>query len=209
MNQIIHTLVTGHVKIQDRDTGEVLLDKDNAIHPENMGRCIARGLAREPNSYIYAVQIGNGGTKITGVAGQTGNIDFLEPNIIGTDATLYNATYSAIVDEMSTGAETNTVISGASASPLTTSTVTIQITLDASGPVGQADTDGVTIDPDSAFTFDELGLFTAPLENDEISAPSPANLTGGYMLSMLVFTPIEKTANRSLILTYTLTVQVS
>ena len=42
--------VKGHVKITD-DLGNVLLDKDNAIHPQNVARVFARALANE-NNYI-------------------------------------------------------------------------------------------------------------------------------------------------------------
>ena len=53
--------------------------------------------------------------------------------------------------------------------------------------------DGVTTNPNSAFTFDELGLKTVD----------------GLLLSHIVFNPIEKNAQRELIISYTLTVSVS
>ena len=56
--------VTGHLLITDRDSGEVLLDQHNAIHPQNMSRIISRALANEDNSTIYRIAFGNGGTFI-------------------------------------------------------------------------------------------------------------------------------------------------
>lgn len=203
MNNIVNTHVSGHVKIHDVDTGEVLLDKSNAIHPQNMARCIARGLSHEAASWIYAIQLGNGGTHIDG----GGNISFMTPNVTGTNATLYNATYSAVVDPSSVLNTVNTITSAASPGGVLTSTTTVSIVLGAAFPAGQATTDGTTTNPDSLYTFDEIGLFTAV--NAENPAVTPTNLTGGSMLAMLVSSPIEKTANRSLVLTYTLTVSVS
>ncbi len=39
----------GHVKIFDVDTGEILVDKANKIHAENMSRCIATTLSNKDN----------------------------------------------------------------------------------------------------------------------------------------------------------------
>lgn len=202
MDTLFTTEVKGHVKIAYQDTGEVLLDKHNAIHVQNVARALSRGLAHEAASWIYAVQLGNGGTHIDG----GGNISFLTPNTVGVSATLYNATYSATVDSSVVSNTTNSVSSASSPPPALTSTVTVSVLLDAAAPVGQATTDNVTTNPDSVYTFDELGLFT--MVNPENPSPTPTNLTGGSMLSMLVFSPIEKTANRNLILTYTLTISV-
>lgn len=202
MNNDFTTRVMGHVKIADADTGEVLLDKQNAIHSQNMARVLARGLAHEASSWVYAIQLGNGGTHIDG----GGNISFMQPNVIGVGATLYNATYATTVDASVISNTTNSVTSNASPAPSLTSTVTVSVLLDSALPIGQAANDGITTNPDSTYTFDELALFTTI--NAENPAITPSNLTGGSMLSMLVFSPIEKTANRNLILTYTLTLSV-
>lgn len=89
----------GHVKITDQKTGKILLDEDNAIHPQNMARIIARALSNEENGQIYRMAFGNGGTFID--AG--GNIVFRQPNDgnngAGWESRLYRETYSEIVDE--------------------------------------------------------------------------------------------------------------
>ena len=43
----------GHVKIFDVDTGEILVDKPNKKHAENMSRCIATTLSNKDHFTIY------------------------------------------------------------------------------------------------------------------------------------------------------------
>jgi len=192
MNTNINTVVKGHVLIQDRQTGEILLDKDNAIHPQNMAAVIARGLANEPNFQIFKVGLGNGGTYID--AGL--NIVYNPPNVVGSAANLYNETYTEIIDDGNVGVGSgNSVISQASPLPAITQQVICTVILAPNEPSGQAPSDGVTTNPDSLFTFDELGLKTAD------AVP--------LLLSHIIFSPIEKTANREMIVTYTLTISVS
>lgn len=184
--------VQGHVTIIDETTGEILVDKDNAIHPQNMARVIAKGLAREPNSWIFKMALGNGGTHIDANL----QIQYLAPNVIGSASNLYNKTYEEIIDDVhASNPIDNSVISYASPAPALTSIVVCKLRVDASEPAGQATSDGTTTNPDSQFTFDELGLFTAD---------DPAS-----MLSHLIFSPIEKTSNRSILITYTLTISVA
>jgi hypothetical protein len=182
--------IVGHVHAIDQDTKEVLIDKKNAIHPQNMARVIARGLAHEANSYVLKMGLGNGGTHIN----TSLQITYLTPNVSGTEATLYNGTYEEQIDDQTAGTpSTNSVISAASPAPAITSIVTCTMELDATEPNGQAVSDGITTNPDSTFTFDELGLYSPD----------------GLLLSHIVFNPIEKTANRSILITYTLTISVS
>lgn len=92
--------VTGHLHIED-DLGEVLLDKDNAIHPQNMARVISRALANENNFYIHRMAYGNGGT-VTNAAFQityrTPNTG-VSPDVNTWDSRLYNETYSEVIDD--------------------------------------------------------------------------------------------------------------
>ena len=188
----LNLTVHGHVKAIDKETGEVLIDKDNAIHPQNMARVIARGLAHEPNSWVYKMGLGNGGTHINASL----QISYLPPNITGTSATLYNQTYSEVVDSHDVSvAPGNSVISAASPVPAITSIVTCTLELSPDEPAGQATGDNSTTNPDSLYTFDELGLF---------SLDQPP-----LLLSHLIFSPVEKTANRAILITYTLTISVS
>lgn len=93
--------VKGHVRIED-DQGVVLLDRDNAVHPQNMARVIARALSNEHNFFINRIAFGNGGTVVDAV----GTVTFRPPNdgqgadsAAGWRSRLYNETYSEIINE--------------------------------------------------------------------------------------------------------------
>ena len=95
-------VVTGHVKIVD-DLGNVLLDKCNAIHSQNMARVFARALANESNFYVYRIAFGNGGTTTDAAFTITYNDpnDGQPPDVRTWDSRLYNETYSEIIDDAS------------------------------------------------------------------------------------------------------------
>jgi hypothetical protein len=189
MNSSAQIRLDGHVLIEDAITGEVVLDKKNAIHPQNMAYGIARSLSRETSGTIYKMCFGNGGTFYN-----SGNVlVYRPPNTIG-DATLYNQTYDRQVDEQSVGTPTsNYVKASVSPEPSISSVITIFCQLNANEPGGQAADDNDTTDPESAFTFDELGVKTSD----------------GKLLTHVIFSPIEKTANRAFFITYTITVSCS
>ena len=63
MKESLPIIVEGHVRIED-DLGNVLVDKKNAVHPQNMARVISRALANESNYFIYRIAYGNGGTLV-------------------------------------------------------------------------------------------------------------------------------------------------
>lgn len=92
--------VKGHVKIVD-DLGNVLVNKHNAIHPQNMARIFARALANESNSSVYRIAYGNGGTTTDAAYTVTYNYpnDGQPPDTRTWDSRLYNETYSEIIDE--------------------------------------------------------------------------------------------------------------
>ena len=180
---------TGRILIHDILTGELILDAKNAIHPRNMALIVARSLAREDNGYIQKIAFGNGGT----FRNSAGALVYKTPNVLGSSATLYNQTYQILVDELTAGTPaTNSVKALASPAPALTSLVVVTFKLAANEPAGQAVSDNLS-NTTTPFTFDELGL----ISND------------GLLLSHLVFSPIEKTANRAWQHTYTITVSVS
>ena len=45
-------LLAGHIKITDPESGEVLIDKRNAIHYENISEAMAYSLDNKANSFI-------------------------------------------------------------------------------------------------------------------------------------------------------------
>lgn len=170
--------VMGHLLIKD-DLNNVLVDKKNAVHPQNMARIIARALSNEHNFSIHRMAFGNGGT-ITNAAYQitykTPN-DGQTPDVAGWQSRLYSETYSEIVDDSNVA-----IGSGAGAVPGSdpasiehvsgpgvrsselglTSQVSIEVFLNTGEPTGQFSTDNQTPteDTESDFTFDEIGLFT-------------------------------------------------
>lgn len=172
--------VSGHVVIKD-DLGTVLLDKQNAIHPENMARVIARAFANEPNASIYRIAIGNGGTTTdasSNVAFRPAN-DGQAPDVRTWDSRLYNETYSEVVDELSAlkgqdigSSDSSGSRAGGGAQPTAndgtsvisnslglSSEVVITTVLNANEPSGQVGSTS-TNSADGSFAFDELGLYT-------------------------------------------------
>ena len=52
-------LVEGHIKIWYPETGEVAVNKRNAIHYENMSVALAESLANEGQGFISSMAFGN------------------------------------------------------------------------------------------------------------------------------------------------------
>jgi hypothetical protein len=98
------------------------------------------------------------------------------------------------VDETTSGTPTtNSVVALPSPAPSLTALVVVTAQLSALEPLGQAVADNLTTNPEAAFVFDEIGLQSSD----------------GLLLSHLVFSPIEKTANRAWLITYTITISAS
>ena len=51
--------ISGHIKAVYTDTGEVVLDKPNAIHFGNISTKIAEALVGRPSSFITYMAFGN------------------------------------------------------------------------------------------------------------------------------------------------------
>lgn len=214
-NSIIKTHVKGHVLIKDGQTGEILRDKHNAIHNQNMATAIARGLSNflysqaTRENQIFALVLGNGGSSVDSM----NQITYLPPNITGTNARLYNQTYVDFVDPGSVLNVNGNSVSYSQSQTDTSSIVVVTMTIPAGLPIGEDATDSPP-DPtfNSTYSFDELGLMTYGA-----GQPSFAGGQAGYtavpadslLLSHIIFSPILKTSNRELVVTYTLTVSVS
>lgn len=198
MESNLNINVIGDVFIKDKKSGEILLDKKNSIHNRNMALAIARGLANESNHQVYKMSFGNGGTYVE--AGTSGGYQFHynSPNIVDIAATLYNQTYEEIIDDSNPGSNTNSAVVSTGTLP-NTYLVICTCTLSVTEPNDQSSNDGAdviitsTSDTEEPYSFDELCLKT---EDD-------------LMLSHIIFNPIEKTANREIVITYTLTISVS
>ena len=57
-------MMTGHIKIFDPETGEVIVDKRNAIHYENMSQGLANSLANKTTGFVHEKAFGNVGTSV-------------------------------------------------------------------------------------------------------------------------------------------------
>lgn len=185
-------LVEGHVLIKDTDTGEVLLNKHNAINFTNMALAMARVLGGEVDagsglSYVIKkMAFGNGGTLIDG----TGTIEYRSTNTDTEAGALYNKTYEKLVDgtDAILPSENTTVVQKFDG--LVYSDIVITSTLDYTEPAAQATIDNST-NLTGDFAFDEIGLITE---------------TGSY-ISHIIFHPIEKSANRKIQVIYTIRIR--
>lgn len=200
MKETLQTTVIGHVLIKD-DSGNVLVDKTNAIHPGNMATAIARGLSNATNYEIFKMKLGNQGTYID----SSQQIVFRPPNTTGATANLYNPTYVEIVDDSNVGVDAGNSVTFTNVPASTSTRVIVTCIISANQAVNNPTDDSETpLDPEGDYFFDELGLFTAG-----VGTPSILNETDELMLSHLIFSPIEHTGNRELTIVYTLTITVT
>lgn len=185
--------VEGHLKISSPDTGEVFINKRNAIHYENISISLAECLSNVNNGFIYEMNFGNGGTLID----PTGVITYLTPNTTGSNAALYNQTFTKVVDPNSvTNTDpTRNSVSVRHATGTNYTDIYITCFLDYDEPNSQDAFDNTTNNK-SSFVFDELGI--RAFSND---APP------GRLLTHVIFHPIQKSANRLLLVEYTIRIQ--
>lgn len=182
----------GHIKIHDPESGEVYIDKRNAIHYENMSVAMVNSLSNQGLGTIYEMSFGTGGTTVD----PTGLITYLTPNTTGVNTNLYNQTYSKVVDQNATE-NTDPIrnkmeirhISGA-----TYSDILVTCTLDYGEPEGQEAFDN-SQDLSGEFVFDELGLRSYDPDGT------------GKLLTHVVFHPVQKSLNRLLQIDYTIRIQ--
>ncbi len=185
-------LVQGHIKIFDPDTSEIYIDKRNAIHYENMSIALAESLSNPGEGFIYEMSLGNGGTSID----PTGIITYLTPNSTGTNANLYNQTYTKVVDDRSVNNldPTRNKIETRHVSGTNYTDILVSCLLDYGEPNGQQAFDTAASQNES-YVFDELGL----------KGYSPNGT--GRLLTHVIFHPVQKSLNRLIQIDYTVRVQ--
>jgi hypothetical protein len=189
--------IDGFLKIYDPNTGEVLLDKSNAINYENMSIAIADSLSNRGYGEIYQMAFGNGGASVD----STGIITYLPPNTTGQNASLYNQTYQKVVDDTSVfnlDPTRNKLVVTHTTGKFYTD-ILVQCLLDYGEPSGQAAFDNATT-TDGEFVFDELGL----------QAKYGTTDTGQVITKLLthvIFHPIQKSLNRQIQIDYTIRIQ--
>jgi hypothetical protein len=185
--------IEGFVKIHDPNTGEVLVDKKNAIHYENISLAMAQTLADRNIGYIYEMAFGNGGSSVDPI----GVITYLPPNTTGQNADLYNQTYSKVVDDNS-AANTdpeNNKLTPLHVSGTVYSDILVTCLLDYGEPAQQQAFDNST-NFNGEFVFDELGLKTWNGAVDNLR-----------LITHVIFHPVQKSLNRQIQIDYTVRIQ--
>jgi hypothetical protein len=184
--------VEGHIKIWYPETGEIAINKRNAIHYENMSIAMAESLANAGQGFIYEMVFGNGGTSVD----PTGIITYLTPNSTGTNSGLYNETYSKVVDDRSTNNvdPTRNKIETRHVTGTNYTDILVTCLLDYGEPADQEAFDNAT-NTDATYVFDELGL----------RSYSPDGT--GRLLTHVIFHPVQKSLNRLIQIDYTVRVQ--
>jgi hypothetical protein len=184
--------IEGHIKISDPVSGEIYVNKRNAIHYENMSIALAQSIANSGQGPIYQMAFGNGGTAVD----PTGIITYLSPNSSGTNASLYNQTYEKVVDDRQA---TNTdpirnFIETRHVTGTNYTDVFITCLLDYGEPGNQQAYD-ITNNNESAYVFDELGL------------KSYSTTGNSLLLTHVIFHPVQKSLNRLIQVDYTVRIQ--
>ena len=189
--------VEGFLKIYDPNSGEVLVDKHNAINYENMSEAIADTLSSRGYGEIYQMAFGNGGASVD----ETGVITSLPPNTTGQNAALYNQTYAKIVDDTSVfnlDATRNKMTVTHTTGKVYTD-ILVQCLLDYGEPAGQNAFDNST-QTDSSYIFDELGLLA------NYGTDNDGNVIT-RLLTHVIFHPVQKSLNRQIHIDYTVRIQ--
>ena len=185
--------IKGHIKIHNPQTGEVLVDKPNAINFESMSLAVANSLSNRGVGTIYQMAFGNGGASID----STGLITYLPPNTVGQDAALYNQTYAKIVDDtlISNPDPSRNKMTVSHVAGKLYSDILVTCLLDYGEPSGQYAFDNAT-DTESDFTFDEIGLLA------NYGTDGAGNVIT-RLLTHVIFHPVQKSLNRQIQIDYT------
>lgn len=185
-------LIHGYLKAYDPLSSEVYIDQRNAIHYENFSVSLAESVGNAGSGFISEISFGNGGTAVD----PTGIITYLTPNSTGSNASLYNQTYSKVVDDRSVNNvdPIRNKIETRHVSGTNYTDVVISCLLDYGEPRGQ-DAFDTADTQDSPYIFDELGLRAFSANGD------------GRLLTHVIFHPVQKSLNRLIQIDYTVRVQ--
>ena len=212
---VIQSQVIGTLKIYDKDSGEVLVQKKNAIHPGNMAYVLASAMAGKPTSvnssgdapHINWMQFGKGGSVSTTTLSYKSprvNSTYDELAVTASNSSLYTPTY-----EQET---VNTVyFPGGPMGDLTVpnNTAKVNFSVDISHSDYQTAVGGSIPANDSSvapdYTFDEIGL----LSGVRNSGATTLDKTKTLMLTHVTFHPVLLSANRTIVIDYTITIQIS
>lgn len=220
----IKSAIVGSLKITDKGTGEVLVHKRNAIHVGNMAYILACALGGKPTDVnpggglpsINWMAFGNGGSN------STTTLSYRSPRVstiydgfpmTSSDAKLYAKTYQQqTINEVFYPGQVLDPISGEMI-PERTSKINYKVEVShddmeafiqltnpsVSLPATDSSTDAASV---AAFTFDEIGLIAGVTESGTL------NEDKSTMLTHVTFHPVLVSANRTIIIEYTITIQI-
>jgi hypothetical protein len=216
---LIQSQVIGTLKIYDKDSGDILVQKKNAIHPGNMAYVLASALAGKPTSvniptgdapHINWMAFGNEGS----VSATT--LSYKSPNVFSTYDTLaitaslaklYHKMYEQEITTITVAAPGGEM--GGVPVPSNTAKVNYQVELshaDYALAVGDTIPANDGVDNDN-FTFDEIGLLSGEPESGTVPPSLDEDKT--LMLTHVTFHPVLLSANRTIVVDYTITIQIS
>lgn len=189
LSDIVNYKVTGHLRIWEKETGKVLLDHHNAIHPENMSLALAQALSHG-KGFIREMVFGNGGVRVNA----SNEFLYSAPQTIGRMASLYNETYSKIVDQNDAGNNDveNNYMEVSHITGNVYSDVLVHCTLQKNEPSSQNVLNNDNEITTQDYQFSEVGLRTA----------------NGDLITHICHYPIEKSLNITLMITYNIRLQI-
>ena len=152
---------------------------------------MAECISNQSTGWVHELSFGNGGTNINA----DGVITYLTTNSLGTNAQLYNETFSKIIDGKSVN---NTdplrnYVEMRHTNGVYYSDILITCLLDYDEPNGQQAFDAANTNGD--FVFDEMGLKSYSATGDS------------RLLTHVVFHPVQKSLNRLIEIDYTVRIQ--
>jgi len=198
--------VSGHILIRDKETGQELVNKRNAIHYGNMAYIVAQALTNNSAAFVHYMAFGNGATSVD----TAGRVVYKTPRVTEgyeSGANLYSRTYWKPISSDASNTETDTnyiqVVPGVSYTDLK-----MVCTLGYSEP-SDADTFDSTINNEGNYVFDELALFSYPTNSALTDYPSNDRINTSTMLTHVIFHPVQKSKNRVIEVIYTIRIQLS
>lgn len=193
MQDGIKLQATGHLKITDKDSGEVLVDKHNAIHYGNISTEIAQAMIGTDTAFLEYLAFGDGASITDGA----GVITYRAPNVSTTKSPSARPYSINLVVQITNKDTSETPVATTEGSESTVNYEDISMTIE----LGPSDANGLV--------FDEMALFSGPhsQDNDAILSALPAD-SEIRMLTHIIFHPIEKSANRTFTITYTIRIQM-
>ncbi len=186
--------IEGHIHIHDPVEKITYINKRNAIHYENFSQALAQSISNSGKGIINQMVFGNGGTYVD----PTGIITYLTPNSVGSNASLYNQTYSKVVDSSSSlnVDPTRNFMETRHVTGTNYTDILVTCLLDYGENISGQSAFDVTNNNNSPAVFDELGLVSY---NYTTNSPT--------LLTHVIFHPVQKSLNRLIQIDYTVRIQ--